>query len=206
MVGAGENYGLDFQLGEEDFLIAVDAGFLFLKEQGFDIDLVIGDFDTLQYVPRHPNVIALQAEKDDTDMLAAVRQGILAGYEQFRIYGGTGGRLDHTIANLQLLAELSQDRKQGFLFDRDCIITAITDSKLVFPRTFSGYLSVFSHTERSEGVYLRGLKYPLEDAVLTNCYPLGTSNEFIGEESSVSVRKGTLLVFFPRGACVKAII
>ena len=59
-------------------------------------------------------------------------------------------------------------------------------------------MSVFSHTERAEGVYLRGLKYGLEDAVLTNNYPLGISNELIGKESCISVRKGTLLVFMPR--------
>lgn len=61
-------------------------------------------------------------------------------------------------------------------------------------------MSVFSWSEKSEGVYLRKLKYELNDAVLTNSFPLGVSNEFIGEESSITVKKGTLLVNFPRGA------
>lgn len=201
IVGAGENYGLDILPGEEDFVIAVDAGYRLLEEQGIDSDLVIGDFDTLQYVPSHPNVIVLKAEKDDTDMLAAVREGVRAGYREFHIYCGTGGRLDHTVANLEILAGLSGNGRQGFLIDRDSVATAITDGSLFFPAEASGYVSVFSHTEKSEGVFLKGLKYPLEDAVLENSFPLGISNEFTGVESSVSVGRGTLLVFFPRRCC-----
>lgn len=199
IAGAGENYGLDIRPEAGDFVIAVDAGYRFLEEKGIGIDLAIGDFDTLRYIPRHPNVTVLEAEKDDTDMRAAVREGLQAGYERFCIYCGTGGRLDHTLANLQLLADVSGRGKSGFLFDRDCVITAVTDAALQFPGGLSGYVSVFSHTERSEGVCLEGLKYRLRDAVLTNNYPLGISNEFTCAESRISVRKGTLLVFFPRG-------
>lgn len=199
IVGAGENYGLDFKPEDEDFVIAVDAGYRFLEEKEIRVSLAVGDYDSLCYVPRHPNVIVLKPEKDDTDMLAALREGIRAGYECFCIYCGTGGRLDHTIANLQLLADLAAEGKRGFLFDRESVITAVTDGSLVFPGGTSGYVSVFSHTEQAVGVYLEGLKYKLEDATLTNTYPLGISNEFTGEESRITVRKGTLLVFFPRG-------
>ena len=120
IVGAGENYGINFEPGTKDLVIAVDAGFRLLEQKAVRIDLAIGDFDTLQYIPKHSNVIALKAEKDDTDMLAAVREGIRAGYSLFHIYCGTGGRLDHTLANLQVAAALSQEGRQGFVVDRDC--------------------------------------------------------------------------------------
>ena len=51
IVGAGENYGLEIRPNEDDFVVAVDAGYRLLEEQGIGIDLVIGDFDTLQYIP-----------------------------------------------------------------------------------------------------------------------------------------------------------
>lgn len=198
IVGAGENYGLDFTPSAKDFVIAADAGIRYLEQCGITANLVIGDFDSLNHIPSHPNTITLKAEKDETDMLAAVREGIKAGYHNFYIYCGTGGRIDHTIANMQLLAYLSQNRMQGFLFGRDCIITAITNRKMTFEAIPSGYISVFSYTEKSEGVYLRGLKYELENAVLTNTFPLGISNEFIGEESNISVKNGTLLIVFSK--------
>ena len=127
IVGAGENYGIDFSPCADDFVIAADAGFQVLEQHGINMDLVIGDFDSLSFVPKHPEVIPLKKEKDDTDMRAAVLEGMKAGYETFHIYGGTGGRIEHTIANMQLLAELSSGGKRGFLFGRDYIITALTN-------------------------------------------------------------------------------
>ena len=200
IIGAGENYGLDFTPTTEDFVIAADAGIRYLEQCGVAADLVIGDFDSLNDTPVHPNTVVLNAEKDDTDMLAAVREGIKAGYSVFHIYCGTGGRIDHTIANIQILAYLSQNDMRGFLFDRDSVFTAITNRKMAFDKIPSGYISVFSYTEKSEGVDLHGLKYELNNATLTNTFPLGVSNEFIGKESSVSVNSGTLLTVFPKEA------
>ena len=200
IVGAGENYGLDFTPSSNDFVIAADAGLCYLEQCGITANLVIGDFDSLKNLPTHPNTMALSSEKDDTDMLAAVREGIKAGYSVFHIYCGTGGRIDHTIANLQALAYLAQNGMQGFLLDKDSVMTAITNQKITFDKIPSGYISVFSYTEKSEGVYLQGLKYELNNATLTNTFPLGVSNEFIGKESSVSVAAGTLLIVFPKEA------
>ena len=203
IVGAGDNYGLDFTPTSNDFVIAADAGICYLEQCGITADLVIGDFDSLDGTPTHPNTTTLSAEKDDTDMLAAVREGIETGYTNFHIYCGMGGRIDHTIANIQVLAYLSQNNMQGFLFGKDSVITAITNRKLSFDQIPSGYISVFSYTEKSEGVYLHGLKYKLENATLTNTFPLGVSNEFIGEESSISVDSGTLLIVFPKESMEK---
>ena len=200
IVGAGENYGIDFSPSTDDLVIAADAGFQVLEQNGITMDLVIGDFDSLPFAPKHPEVITLKKEKDDTDMRAAVLEGLKAGYETFHIYGGTGGRIEHTIANMQLLAELSSGGKRGFLFGRDYIITALTNGTLMLPDHISGYVSVFAHSERAEGVWLKGLKYELQDAVLTNSYPLGVSNELIGKEASISVKNGTLLIVFPMKA------
>ena len=202
IIGAGENYGLDFAPTSNDFVIAADAGLRYLEQCGITADLVIGDFDSLNDTPTHPNIRVLNPAKDDTDMLAAVREGIKAGYSVFHIYCGMGGRIDHTIANMQILAYLSQNSMQGFLFGKDSIITAITNRKMTFDKIQSGYISVFSYTEKSEGVNLRGLKYELNDATLTSTFPLGVSNEFIGKESSISVDSGTLLIVFPKEAMV----
>ena len=200
VVGAGENFGLDFQPATGDLVIAADAGLRYLEEQGIRADLVIGDFDTLKYIPGHSNTIALNAEKDDTDTLAAVREGIRAGYTSFHIYCGTGGRIDHTMANLQVLAYLSANNMRGFLFDNGTVITAITNGSLCFGKILCGYVSVFSCSTKAEGVTLCGLKYELNNAVLTNTFPVGVSNEFIDRESSISVSDGTLFIVFPKEA------
>ena len=198
LVGAGKNTGLDFVPNEDDFVIAVDGGLRYLEEASIPPDLIVGDFDTLGYCPEGPNVIRLDTMKDDTDTLAALREGIRRGYSVFHFYAGTGGRMDHTIANIQLLAFLSQGGRQGFLYDGVNVLTAITDCQLTLPRRSQGFLSVFSYTNKCHGVNLCGLKYELSDAVLHSTFPLGISNEFKGMESSISVKKGTLLLVLPR--------
>ena len=198
IIGAGEVGILDFVPDKEDMVIACDGGYRHWKKWGIRMDLVVGDFDTLGYCPTHPNVIRLNPRKDDTDTLAALKEGILEGFRCFHFYCGTGGRIEHTIANIQLLAFLSQSGRQGFLHDGNSILTTITSSKLTISRRESEFVSVFSYSEECQGVHLHGLKYELTDAVLHNTFPLGISNEFKGTESSISVRKGTLLVVFPK--------
>lgn len=200
IAGGGADYGLSFIPRPEDLVIAADAGFCYLERQKIAADYIIGDFDSLSYIPQTPNVTVLSPEKDVTDMSAAISIGIESGYDLFYLYGGTGGRIDHTIANLQLLADLAVQGKQGFLFDRSSIITAIRNSSLTFGEISSGYVSVFSHSEQSTGVYLKGLKYELTDATLKNTFPLGVSNEFIGNPSSITVENGTLLIVLPAGS------
>lgn len=199
IVGAGENYGLDFIPEKDDFVIAADAGFRYLQDRRITPDLIVGDFDSLSYIPQDGNVLKLAAEKDDTDMSMAIKEGIRAGYREFHIYAGTGGRMDHTIANIQMLAYLSEEKMRGCLFHRDSVLTVITNGQLLFDKECFGYVSVFSYSERSTGVYLRNLKYELTNATLTNSFPLGVSNEFIGKESSITVECGMLLITFPRG-------
>lgn len=207
IAGGGTNYGLNFTPRPQDMVIAADAGLLCLKEAGICADCIIGDFDSLSYVPEGANVTALSPEKDETDMYAAIRTGIEKGYDLFFLYGGTGGRTDHTIANFQIIAGLARQGRQGFLFEKDTVITAIRNDTLSFQAVPSGYVSIFSHSETSVGVTLKGLKYPLHEAVLENTFPLGVSNEFAGKESSITVKDGTLLIVLPKealGACLNA--
>ena len=199
VVGAGEPFAMPFEHDPKDFIIAVDGGLAYLDQYGITANLVVGDFDSLTSPPpKNNHTIVLPREKDDTDMVAALREARNRGYQTFRIYGGTGGRLDHTLANIQLLADIANRGGQGFLFDRDTIITAFRDSSVLFPETARGVVSVFSHTEVAGGVNERGLKYLLTDATLYNTDPVGISNEFTGAGSSISVRSGTLIIIYPR--------
>ena len=87
---------------------------------------------------------------------------------------------------------------RGYLFGKDNIITAITDDTMYFDSYHKGYISVFSHSDKSIGVFLKGLKYRLDDATVINTFPIGVSNEFIGGKSSITVESGTLIIIFPR--------
>lgn len=196
IVGAGGVEGIALRPAAGDYVIAADGGFARLPQLGLKADLVLGDFDSLEEVPAHPNLRRYPSVKDDTDMMLAVKTGMELGYETFVLCGGVGGRLDHTLANFQTLTYLSRRGARGFLIGEGTVSTVVTDSALFFDETKRGILSVFCCGDRAEGVDLQGFKYPLSNAVLTCDMPLGVSNEFTGEPSRVSVRSGTLLALW----------
>ncbi|MCD7956439.1 MAG: thiamine diphosphokinase [Lachnospiraceae bacterium] len=198
IVGAGEFDGFlaGADPGTENLLIAADGGYRHLQSLGRKPDVLLGDFDSLEVVPEHEHLIRHSPIKDDTDMALAVAYAQKEGYRTFFLYGGLGGRLDHTLANIQLLTGMSKEGLEGYLIGEDSVITAVTDGKLSFPETASGMVSVFCMGASATGVYERGLKYSLEDAILTCDRALGVSNEFTGEKSSIAVRSGTLLIMW----------
>ncbi len=198
IVGAGDCFGLDFKLTDGDLVIAADGGLSYLKEFGIAPDVVIGDFDSLGYVPKGKNVIKLNTRKDDTDMLSAAKYGLSEGYGEIHIYCGTGGRIDHTVANIQLLTYLANKSAQGYLYDKDSVLTVIRNGEISFGEDMSGYVSVFSVSDVSREVYIENLKYELSNAVLTSDFSIGTSNEFIGKRGRIKVGDGALLIVSPR--------
>lgn len=180
-----------------DYVIAADRGFDSLMAYGVTPDLAVGDFDSLGHRPSHPNVIQLPVEKDDTDMLFAMRKGLELGYRRFILLGGVGGRLEHTLGNLQLLDWLTCQGGQGFLAGEKTAATCIRDGqRILFPPSMSGYLSVFCNSGTAQGVTLHGLKYPLDRYTLSGALPIGVSNQFMGEDASVTAEQGSLLLIW----------
>ena len=198
IVAAGERCPLDFEKNDGDILIAADAGLKYLIGEGLEPDMVVGDFDTLKYVPEHPNVVRLQPEKDVTDTWEAVQQAIKLGYREFHIYCGLGGRFEHSVANIQLLSDLAENGMQGYLYDNMNRMTCIKNGEISFNGTEKGFISVFSLSDKSEGVTIEGLKYEISDHTLTNSFPLGVSNEFLGKNSRVRVENGLLLIVWAK--------
>jgi len=196
IVGAGDFNAAAFNSSDGDYIIAADGGFDYLMGIGCTPDLVIGDFDSSDGVPDHPNIIKLDKTKDDTDMIAAVNIGLNRGYREFHLYGATGGRLDHTLANIQTVAYLSKKQCSAYIYGNDCIITALTNGTITFDKSYTGIISIFSHDTSVTGVTLTGLKYPLSGVTLTNNFPLGISNEFTHAEASVTVIHGTVIILY----------
>lgn len=196
IVGAGECKKLDFTKKDGDIVIAADGGYKYLQQAGIKPDIVIGDFDSLVKAPEGEKIIRLKPEKDVTDTYAAVSEGIKCGYSRFNIYGASGGRIEHTLANIQLIASLAEKNMQASIFDGSTVITAVTAKTLRFDSAYNGYISIFAHSDKCTGVCLRGLKYPLENAELSNLFPLGVSNEFLGVESKIVIGNGTAIIVY----------
>ena len=184
-------------VGKEDFLLAADGGLVHLRKLGLTPDGILGDFDSLGYVPEDAQVFPV--EKDDTDSMLAVRKGLSLGYREFLLYGSLDGpRLDHTVANFQTLQFLADQGAVGYLVGNSHIVTVVKDTAIGFPAEAKGIVSVFCMGQDATGVTLKGLQYPLEDGTLTAGFPLGVSNHFVGKPVEISVKQGSLLVIWDR--------
>lgn len=200
IVGAMEPGEICFAPHRPRLVIAADQGLSHLERRGIRPDLIVGDFDSLGRVPEGTNVVRHPVEKDDTDTLLAVREGLARGCRAFVLYGGLGGRLDHAYANLQTLTFLAERGASGWLLGDGLAVSAVRNGGMDFPAELVGDVSVFCPDGRAEGVTLEGLYYPLTDGVLTSGFPLGVSNRFTGRPARVSVERGTLLVMWHEAA------
>ena len=193
LIGAGDFGGLLEPIQRDDYVIAVDGGLNHAKRLGIIPNTILGDFDSLGFVP--DGSTAFPIEKDDTDMMLAVKHGLRECHERFVIYGGMDGRrLDHTVANFQALLYLARRGARGWLYGQGERYTAISGDSITFPARDRGILSVFCLGADAQDVSILGGQYPLHHAVLTADFPLGVSNHFVGQPITVSVRDGSLLI------------
>ena len=203
VIGAGDLTMGELAVTEDDLVIAVDGGLGYCGILNVEPDVIMGDFDSLsngelqalevlnQEIPER--IITLPCEKNDTDMLAALKYGLSLGYQDFRIYGGTGGRFDHTFANIQCLLYLKNHGATGYLVDGTGMMFIIKNEAVHLNRSLEGVLSLFSLGRKAKGVCIENMKYPLKDYCMTNDFPIGISNEFIREEAVISVDEGELV-------------
>ena len=192
---AGGFGGLTEPLREGDFVIAADGGVKHVESLGIRPDIILGDFDSLGYAPEGAEVYPV--EKDDTDAMLAARRGLEQGCREFLFYGSLDGpRLDHTVANLQMLRFLADCGATGRLLGLRQQVTLLRKGKLTLPARETGDISIFAFGGEARGVTIRGLKYELEKGELTPSFPLGVSNSFVGKSVEISVDHGDVLIIY----------
>ena len=193
IVGAGE-FPYPFTKSEGDLVIAADGGFDALLRYGISCDLLIGDLDSIERVPDGVEILRHPVKKDETDMHLAYLEARRRGYSDVRIYGGTGGREDHTFANLSLLLYIKNDGAEGTLYGRNNLFTVIKNEEKRYTGRKGKHFSAFAFGTEAHGVTIRGLEYECEGITLTPDFPLATSNVFTDREAVVSVADGALLI------------
>ena len=176
---------------ESDLIICADGGYKYALMAEIVPDIIIGDFDSFDAkIPGNIEKIELKREKDETDTQYAFLYAIKKGADDIAIYAGLGGRLDHTYSNIALL----ENTKIKTVLTDGKTTCYMTDSVLKLNGKKGEYVSVFSFSDISYGVNIKGLKYSLTDYDLKKEEILGVSNEFLDSEAYISVEKGKLLI------------
>ena len=189
--------GLLSPIPADALVIAADGGLRHTQALGLTPDIILGDFDSLGYIPTGAQVFPV--EKDDTDAMLAARKGLELGYREFMFYGALDGpRLDHTVANFQTLQFLADHGATGYLVGRDYLVTVLKNETIAFDENAEGILSLFCLGADARGVTIHGLHYELENGTLTPGFPLGVSNHFTGKKATIEVKDGSLLALWDR--------
>lgn len=193
IVGAGEFHG-DISPDSSDLVIAADGGYDSLTSRGIRCDLLIGDMDSLCADAYGVEIIRHSVEKDETDMHLAYLEGVRRGYTSFLLYGGVGGRDDHTFANYCLLSYIRSEGNRASLIGNGTRAFVLKNEATRVKGNEGKTVSVFAFGGAARGVCIKGLYYEVENIDLSPEFPLGVSNHLTDSEGEISVREGTLLV------------
>ena len=195
---------IEADLATAPLVIAADSGVGHALALGLRIDLVIGDLDSADpahvrraeaggaRVDRHP------VDKDATDLELALDAARALGANEITLLGAGGGRLDHLLANLLLVAhDAYADLAIDALIDDTRVTVVRGKRRLVGP--LGGTVTLLPVGGTASGVTTSGLRWTLTDAELAAATTRGVSNEIVASPATVSVRHGVLLAIQPSG-------
>ncbi len=177
----------------ENDIIYADAGYKNKKNFEDKKTLaVVGDFDTLGHVPEHEVVVGLEREKNFTDGERAVRLSKELGADEITIYGAFGGKPEHILGNVALLAIAEKIGLKAAIRGDNYAIYLVSGER-AFAVKKGASVSFIPYTDEATAADSRGLYYPLKNLVLTKSDTRGISNVATAEEIFINVCRGKLL-------------
>lgn len=186
---------------EDCYWIGADQGAEVLVEQGITPDLAIGDFDSVsensltRIEQESRQVMIFPDEKDETDLELAINKALQRSPEHILLFGVTGGRIDHSQANIQLLYPLMKKQVKATIIDQQNRVELVPagEHKIEAVEQYP-YISFLPVTLEVEELTLAGFYYPLEKAYLPFGSTLCISNRLIEDTGTFSFKSGILLV------------
>jgi thiamine pyrophosphokinase len=189
-------------LPDARFVIAADSGVHAAEVLGLHVDVIVGDLDSAdpdaveRAVAAGASVERYSPHKDATDLELALEAADAHGAADVCVVGGAGGRLDHLLANLALLASPRFVHLRITALVGEARLTVITDEAQLCGAP-GGLLTLVPLGGSAHGVSTEGLEYPLRDEDLDAGTTRGVSNVFVGETATVRVRRGIVLAVLP---------
>jgi thiamine pyrophosphokinase len=202
--GEIKDYGFYKGLLEEaDIVICADGGANHAYRMKIKPFMIIGDFDSVDkevlefYQKQGVAVEKFPVMKDETDTQLALKRAIELGADEITFIGVIGDRFDHSYANLSLLLySLKRGVKSRIINEKNEIY--LIDHYIEVEGEKGQLLSLLPYSEKVEGIYTKGLFYPLSGESMEIENPYGISNVFIEKKASVRIEKGLLLVIKPK--------
>lgn len=182
-----------------DFVIAADHGIHHALQLGMKMDLILGDFDSIDPAELEQCEgtarLTFPPEKDYTDTELALEEAITRAGMGGRILllGAMGTRADHSLANIFLLKRAVDCGVQCEIADDYNRIQMLHGPVTTTVTAESPYVSLLPVYGDAVGITLDGFYYPLTDTTIPAGRAWGVSNELVAPEGTVTLREGYLL-------------
>lgn len=180
---------------ENAYIIAADGGRVCAEQVGLSIDWYVGDGDSGGFATGLPGEV-LPEEKDVTDMEAAVQHALAQNVRTILLWGASGGRADHHLANLQLLEQIAEQGSYGIFLDAMNEVRYLKPGRYHLPNDPPyRYLGIIPLDARLTGVSIRGVKYPLDCETVVRGSTRTVSNEILpGCDAELTIGTGAALL------------
>ena len=173
-------------------VIAADSGYDHALALGLEVDLLVGDMDSIESsVPTSVGVITFSKNKDETDLELALHTATQLSPTSLTVIGGFGGRLDHLLTNAAVLGEFAEWDPRWYDDETECFI--LTYSALV-EAPVGSLISLIPLWGPASGLTTSGLKWDVEDTDVIPGTSRFVSNEVAESPATLSLNAGMLLV------------
>ncbi|MEH7094654.1 thiamine diphosphokinase [Neobacillus vireti] len=189
--------------GDETIWVGVDRGVFHLINRDIIPSMAFGDFDSVSEEElsaiehQVTGIKKYKPEKDETDMELALNWALEQNPDTIHLFGATGGRLDHLLANVQLLLNPIKSRNPAnvYLIDEKNIVFLKEAGRYTIEKVASKkYISFVPLTLDVTDLTLEGFKFPLKNHHIYLGSTLCISNELISDYGTFSFSKGILIV------------
>lgn len=185
-----------------DMVIGVDGGAIRLLDAGIVPALAIGDFDTIgeagvrRLKGAGVTIDQFPSQKDLTDSEIALKTALALAPSEIVMYGAIGSRMDHTLANLQLLYKAHQAGVWMRIESKENRVLLLSERfpALTIERNQYRFISLLPLSLSVTGITLEGFLYPLHEATVDMGMAIGVSNELIAPAGRITLRTGALFV------------
>lgn len=179
-------------------IIAVDGGAAHCLRLKLHPDVLIGDLDSVDasqveaLAASGTQIQKYPADKDETDLELAIQYALERGAQELILFGGLGGRLDHTLGNLALLFHPMLRGKNVSIVEGNLEISAFQDKKILKGHP-GDIVSLIPWGGDAAGVTTQRMKYPLKEETLVQYKTRGISNVMLADTAEVRIQGGALL-------------
>ena len=175
------------------FCVCSAGAYVWAKKMGIKPDLVVGDFDSLGFVPDDCQTVVYPVMKNETDGEIALRLLKEKGCDSVDVYGAFGKRTDHFLGNLALLG-IGMDLGVGVRLVGDGEIIFLGTGQVDLETRKNRTISLVPYGDTAHIIDSKGLLYPLKDLVLKRDDTRGISNVAESEKVGFFVKEGRVLV------------